>query len=78
MISLRIYSKYSDKYALHKLECNLIRVYTALSITMGGQNLFTQALDTMLLDFFSLILLHFSVNAKKNRINKILELFKII
>ena len=32
----------------------------------------------MLLDFFSFILLHFFSKCQKNRIDKILELFKII
>ena len=46
-------------HTVYKLECNLIRVYTAISITFGSQNLFTQVLDTMLLDLFSFYLITF-------------------
>ena len=45
---------------------------------MGESNLFTQVLDTMLLDFFFFYLITFFSKCQKNRINKILELFKII
>ena len=45
---------------------------------MGCQNLFTQVLDTMLLDFFFFYLITFFIKCQKNRINKILELFKIV
>ena len=39
-----------------KLECNLIRVYTAISITMGESKFIHPSLDTMLLYLFSFIL----------------------
>ena len=57
-----------------------MRVYTAISITIGESKIFTQVLDTMLLDFFFYLITLFSKHGKcqKNRINRILELFKII
>ena len=78
MIIFRIYPKYSDKYALSYSLSDLIRVYTAFSITVGESKFIHPRFRYNVVRFFSFILLHFFSKCQKNPIDKILELFKIV